>query len=132
MFKGNLYRYIGALIAAVVLFGVCAHFNGLFSEREPLGIISKLTDCFTIAGVLLTGAGALSWASSKGAYDVLKYGVDSLIKPFTSRRFEFESLYDFKQRKAESRKPWNKEMLQVGLCFLAVAILMLIVYFVMQ
>ena len=132
MFKGNTYRYIGALITAVVLFGICAYANGLFAEREALGIVSKLTDCFTIAGMLLSGAGALSWASSKGAYDVLKYGVDWLIKPFTSRRFEFETLYDFKQRKAESRKPWNKEMLLVGLCFLAVAILMLIVYFVMQ
>lgn len=132
MFKGNTYRYIGALIAAILLFGICAYANGLFSEREPLEIISKLTDCFTVPGALLLGAGALSWANSKGAYDALKYGVDWMIKPFTSRRFEFESLYDFKQRKAESRKPWNKEMLLVGLCFLAVAVLLLIVYFVMQ
>ena len=44
MFKGNTYRYIGALITAVVLFGICAYANGLFAEREALGIVSKLTD----------------------------------------------------------------------------------------
>lgn len=132
MLKGNIYKYIGALIAAVILFGICAYVNGLFTETEAIEVIAKLTDCFTVPGALLFGAGALSWGSSKGAYDVLRYGVDWLIKPFTARRFEYESLYDFKQRRAEARKPWLKEYLLVGIGFLTIAVLLLIVYFVMQ
>lgn len=126
------YRYIGALITGTIFFFICAFSNGLFSETNGIEIVRKLTDCFTVAGVILAGAGGLSWASSKGAYDIMKYGVDWVIKPFTSRRNQFESFYDFKQRKAEERKPWLKESFIVGLGFIGVALVLMIIFLVIQ
>lgn len=126
------YKYIGVMTTGLAFFLICAMVNGLFSETNALEILRKLTDCFTVAGVVLAGVGGLSWASSKGAYDIIKYGFDWVIKPFTSRRNQFESFYDFKQRREEDRKPWLRECLIAGLGFIGVAVVLVVVYLVIE
>ena len=129
MLKGNKYRYISALIAAAVVAAVCAYYREVFSQESLAELMGRISDCLVVAGVLLAGIGVLSWIKSKGAYDMMSYGIDSLIKPFTSRRKEFEAFYDFKVRKAEERKPWLKEWLAVGLGTLLLALIFLALYY---
>ena len=89
--KNGRYRYISAAVAAVILFGVCAYATGLFEQETVSDVMGKLSDCFSVAGAVIVGIGALSWANSKGAYDMLAFGVDALIKPYTSSRRDFET-----------------------------------------
>lgn len=129
--KINPYKLLGAVISAAVLFAVCAYSGGLFSMSEPNEIAGKLSDCFTVAGVIFFGVGAISLMGSSGAYDILGYGVDFVIKPFTSRRKDDESFYEYKQRKAENRKPWLKEFFIVGLVMLLFAGISLAAYYML-
>ncbi len=127
----RVYRYIAALVVGAALFVVCAYAGELLGQESPEQVFGKLSDCFAVSGAVIAGIGALSWANSKGAYDILSYGVDSLIKPFTSRRSEYESFYEFKLRKAEDRRPWQKEWLFVGLGFLLLSFICLAIYFIL-
>lgn len=127
--KNGRYRYISAAVAAVILFGVCAYATGLFEQETVSDVMGKLSDCFSVAGAVIAGIGALSWANSKGAYDMLAFGIDALIKPFTSRRRDFETFYEFKLRKAESRRPWQKQWFFVGLALLGASVVCLVLYF---
>lgn len=131
MLKGNKYRYIGAVVAAAVIFLVSAGYRDVFFQDSISELMGRISDCLLTAGVLLAGIGILSWIKSKGAYDMMSYGVDSLIKPFTSRRKEFEAFYDFKVRKAEERKPWLKEWFVVGIGLLLLALIALTLYFIL-
>lgn len=122
-------RFIAAAVTAALFFALSAKMGGLLEAEDAHEVLSKLTDCFTVAGVVLFGVGALSWGSSKGAYDVMSYGVNWLIKPFTSSRDKYESFYDFKMRKAEERSEWKKEFLLSGLGLIAIALVLLAAYY---
>lgn len=127
------YRYLGCVIAAVVILALFYGFSeDLFESRSAADVIRVLSDGFAVSGVILAGTGALSWASSKGAYDMIYYGVGSMIRPFTSRRHEYESFYDFKLRKTEQRKPWLKECLITGILLLAVCAVLTGIFFLVD
>ncbi len=121
----NLITYIVGIVIGMIFFFIYAFSGGLFETTTTSELLRVLCDCFTVPGIILGGMGLLSWASNKGAYDMLSYGFGSVFGPFwnliTGKKSEYKRFYEYKVEKEEKRKPWNREFFFVGLGFLALA-----------
>ena len=122
---------ISSLIVAVIVFGFSLATGGIKEAEGAQEIVRYLCDAFTAPGVVLVGAGALSWASTKGAYDVFGYGLKVIWSwlPFTGTNMDGVTYYDYAKEKQENRVGWRADMLIVGGVCLAVALILLIVYY---
>ena len=133
--KDNRFiKWIKPIIAAVVLLVLSAFSLELFSAEGGKEILKDLSDCFFIAGILLSGVGAISWAGTEGAFDMLAFGCKSFFGLFSasySKKLP-KSYYDYKQERMELKRPWLKHTLWVGLIVLAVGLLLLIPYSVVK
>ena len=127
--KNNLLLWGVYLSSALVVFLLCAVIWGLFDQSEPLEIVRVLADSFFIPGALFVGISLIGWMSTKGAYDIFGYSIRGLLSLWKKESyFKSNSYYDYKQKKDEERKPMSKHMLFVGLIFLALGIVMTVVY----
>lgn len=120
--------YASAAIGLVLVFAVALS-AGLFSAEGAKDVVRILSDAFFVPGVLLSGAAGLSFAASKGFYDVFSYGIQTIKSHFEFKKDKrAESLYDFKKRKNAEKRGWLKETLVVGLIFIALAAVFVVVY----
>lgn len=90
-----------------------------------------LSDGFFVAGLLMTGLGALIWISTTGFFDIMSYGVRSLTVLFSSLKNprDHKSYYDYKvERDAKRGKP-RFSLLLVGLASVALSALFLALYY---
>ena len=124
---------IATLIVAVMLLAFSITAGGLFKAQSVSEVMHRLCDAFTAPGIVLVCVGALSWASSKGAYDIFGYGVKVVWGwfPFTSTNMDNVSYYDYVAEKNEARKAVRVDMLIVGAICLALALVFLTIYLIM-
>lgn len=120
--------YVAALVAAILMFALTAISVKLFEYDSAYELIGNLSDCFLIPGGLLAGVGALSWIGSQGFFDIFGFGVKTIADHFRPKHATHEKLYDYQKRREEKRKPWLKSSLYVGLGFIAISLLLIIVY----
>ena len=100
------------------------------SQPNTFNVFHNLTDAFFIAGVLILSAGALTFATNEGGFDLLAYGMSSFMDMFRKKgsKKKYESLYDYKESKAG--KKWQFGFLLIsGAIFLAVSGAMLWCYY---
>lgn len=85
--------------------------------------------CF-VAGMLLTGIGALVWVSSTGFFDIFAYGFRSLLVLFTAlvKPSDHKTFYEYKLDRERDRKKGVRFLLYVGLCFMLASYIFLRVY----
>ena len=120
--------YASAAIGLVLVFAVALS-AGLFSVEGAKDVVRILSDAFFVPGVLLSGAAGLSFAASKGFYDVFSYGIQTIKSHFEFKKDKrAESLYEFKERKNSEKRGWLKETLVVGLSCIALAAVLVVVY----
>ena len=96
------------------------------SQPDTFNVFHNLSDAFFTAGVLITGAGALTFATNEGGFDILAYGMSSFMDIFRKKdkKKKYESLYDYKESRAG--KKWQFGFLLIsGVIFLAVSGIML-------
>ncbi len=131
--KKWLYLLVDAAIGCII-FAACAAFWGLFDETEPMSILKLLADSATVPGVLLTGIATLSWIGKKGTFDLFGYSWFSFTGMFKRESYNKrpESLYDYRVRRDANRKPYRVTLLFVGLGFLAVAILLTVIFLIAE
>lgn len=134
MDRSSVFRWVrrGALIvgAAVIAFLIAAGRG--FSLEQPLQLNARyLSDGLFAVGFLLTGMGALVWVSTTGFFDIMTYGVKSLLVLFTplKKASEHPSYYDYKMERESRRGRPSYAMLAVGLVFLALSIACLGIYY---
>ncbi len=86
--------------------------------------------CF-VSAILLGGLGALTWISTTGIFDIFSYGFSSLIMLFTPFRKPKDQMTfpDYKTYREEKRKPARFELLAAGLFFLALSVVLLLLYY---
>lgn len=114
--------YAAATLAAVFLAAVLM---GLFSDQREEPLATVLSNAFFVVGVLTAGTGLLTWAGSKGAYDIFGYAGKVILLKFRPKE-KLPSYYDYIQQKNESRKVWLKELTVCGgICIAAAALLLL-------
>ena len=116
---------IGTGLAAALY---VAFIRCIFSETNPSQIFAILSDSFTVPGVLLTGIGGLMFVSNEGGFDALSYGITSFIDLFRKeKKNKYKTFYDYKEEKASKTLPVSFVLIS-GLIFMALAIIMLLLY----
>ncbi len=115
----NLSYCLGYAAVGIVLFFVCAYQNRLFDQTDAREIFRILSDCFVITGVLAAGVAGVSWAGAQGTFDMLHYGVKSVLFFIPRVRASTEkTFYDYRKKREDRGRRWLPELLVVGLVFL--------------
>ncbi len=113
---------ITALIGLAMAVAVFVYRGG-FSQPDAQGMYFAMSDAFFVPGIFLTGIGLLVLVSNEGFFDILAYGMHSLMTLFTpfTRKNGHEHYYDFKVARAAKRKKPGNAVLVVGIIFLLLA-----------
>ena len=118
---GKVLSHAIRTLAELALVFAVARLRGLdFSKSVQLNA-RYLSDGFFVVGLLATGLGLLIWVSTTGFFDILGYGVKSLLVLFTSLKKPRDhiSFYDYKQIRNENRgKPRHALLLSGAACIL--------------
>ncbi len=125
---------VGLLLGVVVLMT-----EDISSAETTSDLLRILTDAFTVPGVLLMGAAGLVFASERGAFDVLGYGLHNAVGRFVpgaSNLGREESFYDYLERKRDEKSKKGPSLVPclffTGLAFFLVSLVLLAVYFCNQ
>ncbi len=92
-------------------------------------ILTALCNGFSVPAVFLLGIGGLKGLRNKGAFDVMGYGLKSTVETFIPmlRKNEKETFLDYRERKESSRKS-SLGLLKAGAVYLALSVIMIIIY----
>lgn len=133
--KSTVKLYVFTIVVSLAVVLLVCGLNGLLTEKKDAQeTVRILCDAFFVAGVLIMGMGALSWSSTKGAFDGLGYSISSLInlhRPSKKRMSwsKSETYEEYVERKHErDGKKQFRHLLFVGLAMIIVAVILLIVY----
>ena len=114
--KDGLKSYLFLLVIGLALAAAVAYSN----RDMGYPITHLLSDGFFVAGVLLGGSGVIGFASSKGTFDMMGYGmkvtvntVFSWMIPQDSDLGKKEDFIEYRDRKASTRKD-PKPLMLVG------------------
>ena len=124
----GIYKYLLTLSVGFLIAGLVAMSKNIL-EKELLSMVFHvLADSFIVPGVLITGMGGLIFVSNEGAFDGLVYGVTSFLDIFRKeKRNKYRTFYDYKEGKNEKNMSFGF-MLICGLVFLAIAVVMYLLY----
>ena len=119
---------------ACILFLVCATVWDLFGQTETLATLRIMADCCTVPAALYIGISLLGWVGSKGTFDIFGYSIGGLFRLFRRDAYtkSGETFYDYRARKNEERKPFNLSMLVVGLLFLFIALVLTVIFLILD
>ena len=118
--KKNL---IYAAVTVVISIAIAA-MRGLFSSQSVRDTLRILCDSFFITGVIMAGIGLLSFAASKGTYDIFSYSGKVIIMKFRPKE-DIPKYYEYVQEKNKNRKVWLKEFaICGGACLILAAALL--------
>ena len=123
--------YVKWAVIAVVLVVLMFFYEKPYEGESVADVVGKISNCFTVPGIVLSGIGALSYVSYIGGYDSFGYifsnfALHSLI--YREQPKKYQSLYDYKQAKDAKGRKWLPHVLFVGLGTLAISVVLLIVY----
>ena len=92
-------------------------------------ILTSLCNCFSVPAVFLLGIGGLKGIRNRGAFDVMGFGLKSTVETFIPmlRKNEKETFMDYRERKEASRRS-SRGLLMAGAVYLAISVVLLIVY----
>ncbi len=124
MKKSVKHLIYGAVTTALVF--VTAVWQGLFNPPSGMGVSVIICNAFFIIGVLMAGIGILSWAGSKGTYDIFSYAGKVILVKFKPKE-KMQSYYDYTQEKNKNRKAWLKELTILGAICIAISALLIFV-----
>ena len=129
--KATIIKYAVTFAAGLVLAFLYCLMKGLFESGEEIDRLRIVCDGVTLSGVLMLCVGLLTLVNKEGIFDGLGYSFRSMRRVFLNYRWDDKdtpkTYYDYKQSVDKKRKiSWN--LIIVGLCFLAVAILLAIIH----
>lgn len=124
-------RRIVLIAAATAIAYLIAVGRGL-DWNQPLQLNARyLSDGFFVVGFMMTGMGLLMWVSSMGFFDIMSYGVKSLLMLFSLLKApeEHPSYFDYKMAREAKRGKMKFGMLIAGAVYLALSVICLAVYY---
>ncbi|MCM1289864.1 MAG: DUF3899 domain-containing protein [Corallococcus sp.] len=125
--KKVLYYLIPFLICAIIVVVFLAA-QGSYSKTGK-GLVVDVCNAFTLSGAMMTGVGLLVFVTNGGAFDMLAFGFIKLVDIFKKdlTKVKYRTFYDYRQAKSEKKRSFL-HLLLIGLVYLAVALVLLIVY----
>lgn len=128
--KKALMHALRTLIELAAVFFV-ARLRGLASANSLQLNARYLSDGFFVVGLLATGLGLLIWVSTTGFFDIMGYGVKSLLVLFSPMKKPKEhlSFFDYKQIRDASRGKPRHALLLSGVACILLSLACLAVYY---
>ena len=123
--KKSVKHLIYCAVTLTLVF-VTAVLQGLFNPPSGMRVSVIICNAFFIIGVLMAGIGILSWAGSKGTYDIFSYAGKVILVKFKPKE-KMQSYYDYTQEKNKNRKAWLKELTIWGSICIAISALLIFV-----
>ena len=123
--KKSVKHMIYCAVTLVLVF-VTAVLQGLFNPPSGIRVSVIICNAFFIIGVLMAGIGILSWAGSKGTYDIFSYAGKVILVKFKPKE-KMQTYYDYTQEKSKNRKAWLKELTVWGAICIAISALLIFV-----
>lgn len=121
-------KYAITLTIEVILTALLAWSMEIMDQTALVNIFHILCDSFFVVGMTTTGIGALVFVSNEGVFDGLIFGMRSFINIFKKNApRSTETYYDFRMSRAEHKFGFVF-LLICGLIFLAIAIVMYLLY----
>ena len=117
---------IGGLITLSMLLS-----SRIFALTDPLEVYAAACDAFFVPGILLLSFGLLGLVSREGLFDIMGYGMRSLLVLFTpfGKPEKHERYLEYKERRAKLReKPQSNIVFLSGAIFMAAAAVCLAMY----
>ncbi len=124
MKKSVKHLIYGAVTLTLVF--VTAVLQGLFNPPSGMRVSVIICNALFIIGVLMAGIGILSWAGSKGTYDIFSYAGKVILVKFKPKE-KMQSYYDYTQEKSKNRKAWLKELTIWGAICIVISALLIFV-----
>lgn len=128
-FRRHLEWFVTAAVGLAIAGAVIAYEHGNYAH--PV-LLRMLCDGAFVAGIFLAGFGALALAGAQGAFDAMGFAVHTVLRKFSPRKDRFESRQTYAQYKAARREKKSgdvKCVLIVGLWYLALAAVLLALYY---
>jgi hypothetical protein len=123
--KKSVKHLIYCAVTLTLVF-VTAVLQGLFNPPSGMRVSVIICNAFFIIGVLMAGIGILSWAGSKGTYDIFSYAGKVILVKFKPKE-KMQSYYDYTQEKSKNRKAWLKELTIWGAICIVISALLIFV-----
>jgi hypothetical protein len=130
-FKRNLIISLVALILLGGLIALIEYFalKDIIKEHLALHILG---DAFGLSGILGLAGFGLGYVSSKGAFDLLSYSMKLLVLNVFAPKYRQENFpktyYDYKVLKDHEERKAVFPLLWISLIFLAVGVVLVIIY----
>ena len=100
----------------------------IFSQTEAVKVFHILCDGFFVVGVVVTSAGLLVFSSNEGTFDMLVYGVNAFLDLFRRQSTrKYETFYDYREARSDKKIRFGF-LLLCGLFFIAVSMVMYLLY----
>ena len=123
--KKSVKHLIYCAVTLTLVF-VTAVLQGLFNPHSGMRVSVIICNAFFIIGVLMAGIGILSWAGSKGTYDIFSYAGKVILVKFKPKE-KMQSYYDYTQEKSKNHKAGLKELTVWGAICIAISALLIFV-----
>ena len=93
-------------------------------------LFHQLCDGAFVAAVILLGIGGLKFARNGGTFDVMAWGISSVVRmtvPWLFKESKDADLIAYKERKSESRQSAKPELLS-GVIYLVLSLIFFVIY----
>lgn len=124
-------KWLQYIIISVVslLIVLCVLFMQDAFQHSGKELLKNLCDAFFTAGVVTLGLGLLIWASDKGTFDMIAFGVIKFVDLFKKdlTKVKYRTFYDYRQAQ-QGKKHTCIAYLIVGSALMAISILFLELY----
>ncbi|MCM1164822.1 MAG: DUF3899 domain-containing protein [Lachnospiraceae bacterium] len=111
-----------AAVCGLIITGLGLLWQGVGSAETAADRFRIFSNATLLAGVILTGIGALAWVSDEHFFDGIRYSVSSLFARLSGKPKRYATYYDFIHR--GKKKGSGFAMLLPGLIFLGLAVIL--------
>lgn len=123
-----LKKYLITLLIGFAVVALILWSKDVFSQTSTGKIFHILTDAFFATGVFVTSAGLLVFSSNEGTFDMIVYGVSSFFDMFRrNSNKKYETFYDYRESRQDKKIQFGFIVI-CGLFFLAVSLVMYLLY----
>ncbi|MBR0443028.1 MAG: DUF3899 domain-containing protein [Clostridia bacterium] len=121
-------KYLITLIIGFSTAALIAWSKDVFSQTALVQIFHILCDSFFAVGTVIVCAGLLVFSSNEGTFDIMVYGMNSFLDMFRKKsRKKYDTFYDYRESRADKKIGFGF-LLICGLLFVAISLVMYLLY----
>ena len=124
----KMRKYVITLLAGLAAAALIMFSKDIFAQTEAVVVYHILCDAFFAVGVVITAIGLLVFSANEGTFDIIVYGVSSFFDMFRKvSRKKYDTFYDYRVSREEKKLSFGF-LLICGVLFLAISLVMYMLY----